>query len=230
MIKLYTKDEFKNSKSNDILFLKCYCCKNKFAKKKYLIQRILNKKNYSIQNKSNVGKYCSFECEAKDLRGDSKQIVFCKNCDKEFIKLKNQIIKHPNHFCCKSCAATYNNTHKTKGTRVSKLEVWLQEQLTKIYPDLDIRYNEKDAINSELDIYIPELKFAFELNGIFHYEPIYGPDKLKQIKNNDNRKFQACIEKGIELVIIDVSTLSYFKKEKAKKYLDIILKIINMRM
>ena len=81
-----------------------------------------------------------------------------------------------------------------------------------------------------MDIYIPSLNLAFELNGIFHYEPIYGKDKLDQITNNDNRKFQACLERKIELVIIDSSSLNYFKPGKAKKYLDIIINIINLKI
>lgn len=103
----------------------------------------------------------------------------------------------------------------------------MQEQLSLQYPNLEIHYNRKDAINSELDIYIPSLKLAFELNGIFHYEPIYGPEKLSKIQNNDNRKFQACLEKGIELVIIDTSGLKYFKPLKAQSFYQIIINIIN---
>ena len=52
-------------------------------------------------------------------------------------------------------------------------------------------------------------------------------EKLNQIQNNDSRKFQACIEQGIELCIIDTSSLKYFKEQTAKKYLDIICDIIN---
>lgn len=37
--------------------------------------------------------------------------VSCKNCHKEFDKLPNQIKKSKNHFCSRSCAATYNNKH-----------------------------------------------------------------------------------------------------------------------
>jgi hypothetical protein len=99
-----------------------------------------------------------------------------------------------------------------------------------LYPNLEFHFNRKDAINSELDIYIPTLKLAFELNGIFHYEPIYGSEKLDQIKNNDSRKYQACIEKNIELCIIDSSGLKYFKPEKCQKYLDIITNIINTKL
>ena len=136
----------------------------------------------------------------------------------------------PNHFCSSSCAATYSNAHKTKGTRRSKLEVWLEAQLPLKYPDLVFHFNRKDAIDGELDIYIPSINLAFELNGIFHYEPIYGKDKLNQIRNNDTRKFQACIEKGIELCIIDTSKQTYFKEQTARKYLDIVTNIIDIKI
>lgn len=140
-----------------------------------------------------------------------------KSCD---------IKKSPNHFCSHSCAGTYNNTHKTTGTRRSKLENYLESKLTDLYPTLEIHFNRKDTINSELDIYIPSLKVAFELNGIFHYEPIYGQNKLSSIQNNDNRKFQACLERGIELCLIDTSTQKYFKENTSLKYLEIITTII----
>jgi hypothetical protein len=104
----------------------------------------------------------------------------------------------------------------------------LEAQLTTLYPTLDILYSDKTTINSELDIYIPSLRLAFELNGIFHYEPIYGEDKLTQITNNDNRKFQACLEQAIQLCIIDTSGQKYFKESTSQKYLDIITTIINL--
>lgn len=93
------------------------------------------------------------------------------------------------------------------------------------YPNEEILFNDKTAINSELDIYFPRLKLAFELNGIFHYEPIYGKEKLRQIQNNDQRKFFLCQQKGISLCVIDASKENYFKVERSKKYLDIIIDI-----
>jgi len=177
--------------------------------------------------KRSILDFCSRECYYLD---NTKQIeiknkVNCLQCGIEFYKLPNQQKKYPNHFCSSSCAATYNNTHKTHGTRVSKLEIFLQEELPKKY-SYEFHFNRKDAINSELDVYIPELKLAFELNGIFHYEPIYGPDKLNQIQNNDNRKFQACLEQGIELCVIDTSWLKYNTLPRMNKVLDIVEEII----
>jgi len=76
----------------------------------------------------------------------------------------------------------------------------------------------------------PTLELAFELNGIFHYEPIFGQDKLSQIQNNDGRRFQVCLERGIELCIVDVSVLKYFKPANAQRYLDIVSGIIGQKL
>ncbi len=177
-------------------------------------------------------RFCSRNCSQahnKQHLTTSKE-VSCKECGKKFIRPPNQIRKTINTFCSLSCAAKYNNTHKKHGTRRSRLERWLEYQLKEKYSTLAILFNKKDAINSELDIYIPSLKLAFELNGIYHYEPIHGPEKLTSIQNNDRRKFQACLEKQIELCIIDVSRFHYFKVTKAQEYLDIILTIINQKL
>jgi len=135
-----------------------------------------------------------------------------------------------NSFCSKHCAVTFNNKHKTKGTRRSKFEVWIEKQLTNDYPELEIDFNKTNAINSELDVYFPKLRFGIELNGIFHYEPIFGKDKLTSIQNNDERKFQACIENDIELMIIDISSIKYFKPEKATKYYIMIKDILSKKL
>jgi hypothetical protein len=96
----------------------------------------------------------------------------------------------------------------------------------KLYPSLEFHFNRKDTINSELDIYIPSLKLAFELNGIYHYEPIHGVEKLATIQNNDSRKLQACIERGISFCTVDTSGSKNFKPERDQKYLEIICEII----
>jgi hypothetical protein len=106
----------------------------------------------------------------------------------------------------------------------------LSKKLPKLYPTLEFHFNRKDAINGELDIFIPALKLAFEMNGVFHYEPIFGPEKLTSIQTNDHRKMLACAEHGIELCVIDVSSFTYFKEQRAMKFLTIIQNIINSKL
>jgi len=222
MIPLYTDLLFKNSKSKDLLLLECKNCKKTFQKRKELIVRFLNKKTCKTFD------YCSAKCSRESQGGFT--ILFCKNCNIEFKKRNFEIKKSNNHFCSKSCAAKYNNKNKSFGTRRSKLEHWIEEQLTQIYPSLHIDFNQKTAINSELDIYIPSLNLAFELNGIFHYEPIYGVNKLQQIRENDISKSKACHEAKIDLCTIDTSGQKYFKESTSQKYLDIINNIIKERL
>ena len=176
--------------------------------------------------------YKSIECFIRKLglngnkRYTQRIKSTCLFCKKEFYSRPLEDRK----FCSQKCSCTHQNLNKKYGVRRSKLEFWLEEKLNLEYPNLEILFNNKDTINSELDIYIPNLKLAFELNGIFHYEPIYGEDKLKQILNNDDRKFQACLEKGIELCIIDTSKLNYFKIDNCFKYFDIIKNIIDKKL
>ncbi len=222
MIPLYTQHEFNNAKSMDRLTCKCYYCNLPFVRTKYQIQKIIN------PNSSHNGKFCSKECQG--LSSTTSVKVECKNCSKILFRIPFELKKHPNHFCSRSCSATYNNKNKTHGNRRSKLEQWLEQHLTTLYPNLIIEFNQKSAIGSELDIYIPSLNLAFELNGIFHYEPIYGTNKLDQIQNNDKSKSLACHEAKIDLCIIDTSAQKYVKPSTSQKYLDIIINIINERL
>lgn len=219
---LYTQEAFNLAKSKDLLPLKCKQCNETFYRTKHKIHAFLN------PNEKQNGIYCSLKCFGYSKI--TKQSVKCLNCDELFLKKQCEIKKNHNHFCSRSCSASYNNKNKSHGTRRSKLEEWIEEQLIIIYPNLIIEFNQKSAIESELDIYIPSLNIAFELNGIFHYEPIYGIDKLEQIQSNDISKSKACFDHKIDLCVIDTSQQKYFKPSTSQKYLDIITKIINERL
>ncbi len=222
MIPLFNNKQFDDAKSTDMLPLKCEECNNTYSKPKKDISRC-------IRGLKNIN-FCSVSCSNTN-RGRPLQIP-CANCDTIVTKKPSDIQKSKtgNIFCSKSCAATFNNKNKTHGTRRSKLESWLENELIKLYPNLEIHFNQKDAIGSELDIYIPSLNIAFELNGIFHYEPIFGVDKLEQIQENDQSKTKACIDAKIDLCIIDTSQQKYVKPKTSQKYLDIIINIVNERL
>jgi len=167
---LFTSKELSQAKSRDKLPFICLHCSKKF----YMLK---NKVLAVIKGKANnKAKFCSTLCGALHL--NPPITVKCTQCGKDFIKAPKEIKKSKsgNHFCCTSCAAKWSNAHKTKGNRRSKLEKWIETQLPLLFPNIVFEYNKTSAINAELDIYIPSLKLAFELNGIFHYEPIFGQE------------------------------------------------------
>lgn len=256
---LYTPKEFEKAKIRSKLPLSCLYCHNTFYANKYRIQKVLSKtekkrsldfcnhkcfddykkqttvtvrcetcnkeitKTASRLEKIKRHHYCSMKCRVINPPIEVK----CEQCGKKIFR-RPRLKKR--HFCSKSCSSTWGNTHRTVGCTRSKLEKWIEEQLKLLYPNLDIHYNRRDAIDSELDIYIPSLKLAFELNGIYHYEPIFGEEKLATKQNIDQRKMQVCIERKISLCVIDTSTFTYYKAKGAEKYLDIITKIINQQL
>jgi len=152
---------------------------------------------------------------------ETPKLVACKNCNIEFYKQVKEILKSKYNFCSSSCNATYYNKHKKTGTRRAKLEIWLEKQLENLYPKIKINYNKiNENIKYELDIFIPKLKIAFELNGIFHYEPIYGKEKLEKIKCIDKEKLKLCKKNGIKLIVIDTRVQKNFSTKSSQKFLD----------
>jgi hypothetical protein len=224
MIQLFTKEEFDNAKGIDKLPLQCkHCGKTFYIQKKMIKYAMFHNEKCSCE-------YCSKQCA--QLFKKKRIKTTCEQCGKEIeVKPSDYSRSKSKHFfCSKSCAAFYNNTHKNYGFTRSKLEIYLESKLNELYPQIEILYNDRKTINSELDIFIPKYNLAFELNGIVHYEPIYGKDTFEYIQNRDKNKFQLCQEKNISLCIIDTSSLKYFKEQRAEKYLNIIKEIINQHL
>lgn len=209
---LYTEDEFKHAGSRQEMPLECEICSSTFYKKKHRLQC---KGRHS---------FCSKKCQSEAQETFVKKE--CAWCNKKVKKLLNQVknSKTGNIFCNQSCAASYNNRNKTTGTRRSKLEQWIAKELPKVFPNEKIIFNGKEAIGSEIDIYFPERKIGFEINGIFHYEPIYGEEKLKKIQQNDKEKREKCRQSQIDLIEIDTRDQKYFTQKTSRKFLDKIVK------
>lgn len=230
MIILYTQQEYDAAKSDTLLKLECCQCQKPFEISKVLIKHYFKKSQDNKSHNKNGGNFCSRKCASDSQK--TKQKINCPQCQKEFL-IKPFLIKRASkNFCSKSCKGSWYAAHKKHGVnlRRSRLEKWIEEKLTNLYPDLLIKYNDRETIKAELDILIPSLNLAFELNGIFHYEPIFGEETLKRTQNNDNRRFQACLEHKIELCIIDTSKHCYMKEHLCMPFLDIITNIIDKKL
>lgn len=197
----------------------CENCKNTFQK---------NSRAYAAHRcKKSKFFFCSRNC-ARQFSNKST-ISACVNCTKEVLRSQAERRKSTNIFCNKSCAASFNNKNKTHGDRRSKLERFIENKLKENKPNIKFLCNDKTAIKSELDFYFPDLKLGIEINGIFHYEPIYGLEKLSKTQQNDKQKFKLCHENGIELCVVSCLD-GYLKQEKLEKYWLEILQIINKRL
>lgn len=176
----------------------------------------------------NPGRFCSPKCSGEFRR---KRIpLTCSNCGDSFERTQVRATgtgrnKSTRSFCSRSCAATYNNTHKIYGTRRSKLESYLEQQLRSEFLDLEIICNGKETIGSELDFYFPQLRLAIELNGIFHYEPIYGVNQLERIQANDHQKCISCNAAGIELCVISC-TEKHITSNVKERYWSIVKNLV----
>lgn len=218
-------EKIKTLKCKDKIPFECEQCGKTFYKEKQYYQyKIVSLK------KKNAIRYCGNSCRSATLFNGN--LYKCGQCNSPIYRTPRafKTSKSGKFFCNHSCSTKYQNAHKTYGGKRSKLEIYLEKELTNKYPLLKFDFNKNNEINSELDIFIPSLRFAVELNGPTHYEPIYSEEKLKRIKNNDGRKMQACLEKQIELCVIDTSQMKNFKEHKGKMILQIITAIIDNKL
>ena len=176
-------------------------CENKFLKGEW---EALNTKN----------NFCSEVCAGKFR--DTKVEVECFVCKKKFLKELGKSIKKTRHCCNQDCAKLLMKYHKDWGGRRSKLEIAIEEHFKIVFPSMYIRYNKTD-IGYELDISVPCLELAIELNGPHHYKAIFGEEKLLKTQETDRKKVVKCGEFGIKLFVINVSEDKYNKKIMAQR-------------
>lgn len=206
---LLTEDQFSVLKSRDAVPLMCEHCSSTFYQPKHQVHKVL------VGKSNNTLQYCSRSC--KHLAQTTRVSVTCTNCGTVFHKTRNQAIRSENHFCCQSCAGTYNNAHRNYGYRRSKAEIYIEEKINTHFPEVTVIPNDKKAIGRELDLYFPQLKLAIELNGIFHYIPVYGEETLHKIETNDLLRKEACLNAGIRLVTVDISWINRFTPSNGEK-------------
>ena len=160
-------------------------------------------KFFNRSNKLEQNHFCSSQCSSKFQTTTGTTQVLCVNCNAIFIKRNSQVKRSPNHFCSSSCAGIYNNKNKTHSFCRSKLEFYLEKQLKSEMPNVLFLANSRKIVGYELDLYFPDLKLAIEINGPFHYKPIFGDKKLSQVQAIDKLKQVACVKANIDFIVID---------------------------
>jgi len=201
---LITECEFNQLSGKKQVSLRCLFCGIEFFQRKEILIKSLNKFN-------NAG-YCSRKCCNKAKA--TKVEVNCKNCGKMVLRYPSYIKANKHTFCSYSCHAKYKNKNKNTGSIRSKLEVFIEKKIKEEFANLPYHPNDRKILGGlELDFYFPTLKLAVEFNGITHYEPIYGLDRLERSVDSDKRKMILCHEKGIELAVIDISMCKNFSKK-----------------
>lgn len=194
--------------------------------------------------KRNEGIFCNKECERSYRRKDMIEEggcfiegkwhipVICAFCKNKFLKDKIRAVKFPLSFCNHSCSTKYLHKHKKLKLNIrSKSEDMLVNLIKEDFPNLIIILNDREVLDGlEIDILIPEMNLAIELNGPTHYFPIYGQEKLDKIINKDVRKQVIIQQKGINLIIIDTSHQNTKKRIETiinTSYKEIIKPILN---
>lgn len=163
--------------------------------------------------KSRMTDFCSKKCKGVKAERD-KIDVKCGFCLKDIRVDKKRMEKASKLkavFCSRSCRTRYvhKNINPTKNASRSVPQKTIKEIIVRHYPNLMLEENCRSVLDCgyELDLYFPTLNFAIEVNGPTHYTPIYGEENFVGIKHRDSVKHAEAYEKGIAVLVIDVSKL-----------------------
>jgi len=209
MILQISHEEYKALSGKKFVPCVCALCSQPFHRKKEILEK-------SLKHFGTAG-YCSRRCSNKAKI--NHVFLPCEECGR-VSKKRAYDAKHNRHvFCSYHCHAKFKNRNKKHGTKRSNIEAYVEATIRSTFPALDLECNNTTVLEGlELDFYFPALKLAIELNGITHYEPIYGEDRLTRSQESDQRKMIRCYEKGIELAVIDVSGAKYLTKKWKEIY------------
>ena len=196
----------------------CNHCKQEYFEKPW----------YSKQGEQKKRKhqFCCRQCRLDYF--NTKFIANCKTCNVEIERHGSDKSKSGFYFCSSRCSASYNNQIRQKKRR-SKMEKALFDLLVTAFPKLEIIANDRKTLNGlEIDIFIPKLQLAIEWNGIVHFKPIFGEEKLLAVQEKDRQKLQIANEKNIRLIVIPDYRSNYsLVKEAFSKIKEIIENLSN---
>lgn len=139
------------------------------------------------------------------------------NWDKMDEHLKEQIL------------AKANSAVREASKKGSKLELYLLDKLLKDGYKVDF-HKEQTLSNTKLqiDLFLPKLNIAIEVDGLSHFEPVWGSETLKRNKKYDNKKTGLILGRG--LVLIRIKQLKDFSRARADViYKDLLIQIQNIQ-
>jgi len=180
---------------------------------------------WKLKNKLIDGIFCSRSCKAAGSR--RRHTAECAVCGKSITRQLSQLKKSKSGkiFCSPRCGTIWSNWKGPKFKERSILERAIGEELVDLFPDLKIHLGDISPIDSSVDIWIPELKLAIEINGPHHYEPLRGDISayISTVKN-DLRKIRQAQTAGVSLYVLNARR---FKGKRAfAKYFPQVAKLV----
>lgn len=108
----------------------------------------------------------------------------------------------------------------------SKLERFLLNKL--LESGLNVEFHKEQSILNtklQIDLFIPKLNVAIEVDGPSHFEPVWGDDALKRNRKYDDKKTGLILGKGLYLIRIKQN--KDFSKSRGLLILDKLQKILD---
>jgi very-short-patch-repair endonuclease len=120
-----------------------------------------------------------------------------------------------------------NNSVRHTSKVGSKLEKFLLSELLAHGFDVEF-HKEQSLINTKLqiDLFLPKINIAIEVDGPSHFLPIWGEDALKKTQTYDSKKQGLILGKG--LVLIRIKQTKDFSKSRSRLIFDNLMKHINI--
>jgi len=139
-----------------------------------------------------------------------------KNNKKDYQNNRKNILKQKQEYYKKIERPRRIKIGKITGTSQSKeegiIEDWLKERNIKFETEKYLNcINPKTNCNLPFDFYLKALNIIIEFDGIHHFQPIWGKEKLEGQQYRDQIKTKYCQQKEINL--IRVSYQQNIKKE-----------------
>lgn len=144
----------------------------------------------------------------------------CSGCGTPVLRFKKNArqCKTGRFYCSKGCRMRHYNANilTRSSNQRSKAEDRIAELIQRDFPDVVISLNDRSLLSNglEIDIYVPSARLAIELNGPVHYLPIYGEEKLRTTQYKDAAKHLEIHEKGLSLMVLDISRLHSKKQQE----------------